>query len=80
MSLHYRSLPTFFAQAPGKFDSVLEQKFFLLYCGKGFTDVGVSQMVYGERIWHVQRLQKQLEDEKKAQEAQARAQKAKMKK
>jgi hypothetical protein len=43
--------------------------FFLLNCGKGYTDVGVKEMTHNELMWHVTRLKGSLEKEAAAQEA-----------
>ena len=76
----YRLPPSFFAQLPGKYSDFMEEVFQLLYRGRGGYD---GQFVYAlttsERRWHVRRLSKQLEEERKEREKRAKEQEAKAK-
>lgn len=65
-NLRCRFRQSFFAQLGNDVGELFNQVFFLVYYGKGYTYDAVMEMCTDERLWHIQRLYKQLMDEKKA--------------
>ena len=63
---------TFFAQPVCDVKTLYEHMFFLLYHGKGFTDVGVKQMTLDEVFWATNKLYNQLKDEQRAREEESK--------
>ena len=60
-------MSSFFAQLDFSLKDLREQKFFLLYFGKGAYDgSSVDVMNTQERLWNLDRLSKQLKDEQEA--------------
>ena len=66
MNFRCHSPPSFFARLGNDVSELFNQVFFLVYYGKGYTYDSVMNMHTDERVWNIQRVYKQLEDEKKA--------------
>ena len=72
---------SFFAQAPLTLDELREEVFYLLYNGHGgFDGAFVYSMTRDERRWFVERLSKQITEEKEQHERNAAKMKADAKK
>ena len=79
MSLECRLRQSFFARLGSDISDLFNQVFFLVYHGKGYSHDSVMNMPTDERVWHIQRLYKQLMDEKKAMEEANKASKSRRK-
>ena len=66
MSSGCRLRRSFFAHLGSDISDLLNQVFFLVYHGKNYSQASVMDMPTDERVWHIQRLYKQLMEEKKA--------------
>lgn len=70
---------SFFDRLPYDLSTLESYRFFLVYHGKGYTVDDVGKMTFDQMLGHVQRLHKQLMDEKEAAEERARMSRMKSK-
>ena len=53
-------------------ETINEFRFYLIHCGKNYTNSDIGRMTMDEMLWHVRRLTKVLEEERKHYEEQQR--------